>query len=88
MTPTQVAVIVLRILGIGWFLDVLIALTNLPGDVLGAIALQSGYLATQRELALLMLLARLCLYLIIGTVFLFFPHPIARVVAKDVERVG
>jgi hypothetical protein len=84
MTPTKVAVIFLRISGIGWLVDVVIALTALPGDILGMVQ-QTGYLSLQRELSLIMLLARVCLYLGMAIAFLFFTQPVARLFTKGLD---
>jgi hypothetical protein len=82
MTIEQVAAILLRISSVGWFVEVLVAMTGLPGDILGVVVLQPGYLANQRELALVMVLLRICLYLGIGIAFLFFSRPLAKLAAK------
>jgi hypothetical protein len=86
MTHTQVAVLFLRIWGIGWLIDAVIALTGLPGDILGMLA-QSGYLSQQRELALIMLLFRICLYLGMAVAFLMFSRPLAKLFTKGLENV-
>ena len=85
MTPTKVAVIFLRISGIGWLIDVVIALTGLPGDILGMVE-QTGYLSFQRELSLIMLLVRICLYLGMAIAFLFFTRPLARLFTKGLDE--
>jgi hypothetical protein len=84
MTPTKVAVIFLRISGIGWLIDVIIALTSLPGDILGIVE-QSGYLSAQRELSFIMTLVRLGFYLGTAIAFLFFTRPLARLFTKGLD---
>jgi hypothetical protein len=84
MTPTKVAVIFLRISGIGWLIDVVVALTALPGDILGMVQ-QTGYLSFQRELSLVMLLVRVCFYLGMAIAFLFFTRPLAKLFTKGLD---
>jgi hypothetical protein len=85
MTPTKVAVIFLRISGIGWLINVIIALTSLPGDLLGMVT-QTGYLSMQRELALMMLLVRICLYSTAAIAFLLFTKPLAKLLTKGLDN--
>lgn len=85
MTPTKVAVIFLRISGIGWLINVIITLTSLPGDLLGMVT-QTGYLSMQRELALMMLLVRICLYSTAATAFLLFTKPLAKLLTKGLDN--
>jgi hypothetical protein len=87
MTLIQVAVLFLRISGVGWLIDVVVALTALPGDILGMVA-QSGYLSAQRELAIAMLLVRVCFYLGMAIAFLIFPRPLAKLFTKGLEHVA
>ena len=88
VTLEQVAAVFLRIFAVGWLWDVPVALTNLPGDIFGMIALQPGYLLSQRELGLAMLLVRIGLYLILGVGFLFFARPLAKLFTKGLQHVS
>jgi len=86
VTLVQVAAVILRISGVVWLWDALVALTSLPGDIYGMTALQPGYLLSQRELGLAMLVVRIGLYLIIGSAFLFFASPLAKIFTKGLEH--
>jgi hypothetical protein len=81
MTIEQVAAVMLRIAGIGWFIEVLVAMTLLPGEILGMLS-QTGYLATQRELAFAVVLLRIFLYFALGMAFVFFSRPLAKLITK------
>jgi len=88
MTPTNIAIIFLRISGVSWLIEVVVALTTLPGDIFGVLALQPGYLATQREVALAMEIFRICLYLGIAIAFLVFPLSLAKLFTKGLDHVA
>jgi hypothetical protein len=86
ITLIQVAAVLIRIFCIWWFIDAVLVLTTLPGDILGIINYQSGYLASQRELNLAIQLVRMFLYLGLGTACLVFTRPLARLLTKGLEH--
>jgi len=86
MTLRQVAAVLIRIFSIWWFVDAFVVLTSLPADILGIANYQSGYLATQRELSLLMALIRLFLFLGLGVSCLIFSRPLAKCLTKGLEE--
>jgi hypothetical protein len=85
MKLIQVATLLIRYGCIWAFVDAAITLVELPADIYGIFNAQSDYLVAQREIALVMLLARFFIYAGTGIVFLVFARPIARFLTKGFD---
>jgi hypothetical protein len=87
MTPIQTAILLMRILSVAFITDVIEVLTELPADIYGVLNAQSDYAVSQRELALVMALIRLFVYVGIVIGFLFFGRFLAKLFTKNLESV-
>src|SRR5438105_3485923 len=63
MKPICVAILLLRYASIWAFIDAAICLTELPAHILGIVGSPSGYLTSQRELAIVIMSVRLLIYI-------------------------
>jgi len=86
ITLTQVAAVLIRIFCIWWFVDAVLVMLTLPNEFLGMLSIRSGYFSSQQEIALAMQLLRLFIYLSLGTAFLVFTRPLAKLLTKGLER--
>ena len=86
ITLTQVAAVLIRLFAIWWFVDAVLVILTLPNEFLGLLSFPSGFGGSQREMALAMQLIRLLIYLGLGTTFLLFTRPLAKLLAKGLER--
>ena len=58
MNLMQIAVLLIRLASLSWFLDGLLLVTYLPTDLLAVGHFQSGYFAAQHELEIVLKLIR------------------------------
>jgi len=86
MNIMQIAILLIRLSSLGWFLDGLLEVTYLPTDLLGIGHFQSGYFAVQHELEILLKLFRIFLHVAIGSYFLIRAEAVARWATKGLER--
>ena len=86
MTPTQMAVLLLRFFSIYLLFDASIVLTELPTLIFSTIDPKFHYMVTEHELAVFFILCRLALYLGLAIVFFVFGRPIGRFIAKGLEH--
>lgn len=94
MNARLVAIVMLRILSVWWFVDAFNYLIEVPADVYGIVHYQMAhiqqtdsdrYLATQREMMLGMVLIKAVLFFVLGVVFMGFARPLARFFARGLE---
>lgn len=86
MNIMQVAILLIRLASLGWFLDGLLLVTYIPTDFLGVGHFQSGYFAVQHELEILLKLFRIFLHVSIGFYFLIRAESLARWATKGLEQ--
>jgi hypothetical protein len=85
MTPTQAAILLMRILSVGFIADSINILTDLPGDIYGVMRATTDYVASQRELDLVLVLVRLSVCSGIAIAFLFFSRPLAKLFTRGLD---
>jgi hypothetical protein len=85
MTPTQAAILLMRILSIGFLVDGINILTDLPGDIYGVFRATTDYAASQRELDLVLVLVRLSVCSGVAVAFLLFSRPLAKLFARGLD---
>lgn len=87
MNIMQVAVVLIRLSALGWFIDIPLAFLSLPSDFYGIKNQTNSYLVTQREIGVVLVLVRALIYGVLGMVFSLYAVPIARVVTKGLESL-
>lgn len=86
MNIMQIAVLLIRLASLSWFLDGLLLVTYLPTDLLAIGHFQSGYFAAQHGLEIVLKLLRILLEVSIGSYFLICTESLARWATKGLER--
>jgi len=87
MTPTQLAVLLLRFFSVFLFLDAFVFLTELPTHIYGIHKSEFDFITAQRKLALGLALFRLFVCAGAGIAFLVFTRPLAKLFTKGLESV-
>ena len=82
MNIMQVAVVLIRLSALGWFIDALLVFLSLPSDFYGIKNQTDSYLVTQREIGVVLVLVRALIYGVLGMVFSLYAIPIARIITK------
>ncbi len=85
MNIMQVAVLLIRLSSLSWFIEAGIVLTYLPNDLYGVRSLPAGYYANQRELEVVMKLIRSFIYGALGMVFNIYAFPMAKRFTRGLE---
>jgi hypothetical protein len=87
MKITQVAVVLIRIVSITFFVNAVVLVTEMPPLISGISKYQADKMLSEHEFSLLiMVLAKLCIYLVAGICFLIFARPLARLFTKDLDE--
>lgn len=87
MTPTQVAVLLLRFFSVYMFFDAFVVLTELPTHIYGIYKTEFDFISAQRKLALGLALLRLFVYSGIAISFLVFTRSLAKFFTKGLESM-
>jgi hypothetical protein len=88
MKLIQVAILLIRITSISFFIGAVIILTELPALIFDIWESQYRNITLEREVALMMVLVRLAFYIVGGLSFLIFARPLAELFTKDLDRQG
>jgi len=94
MNVRDVAVVMLRIFALWWFVDAFSYLVDVPAEVYGILHYQLGrtqltetekYLAAQREIMLAIVLFKTLVFLALGIAFMAFARPLARLFTRHLD---
>ncbi|MGI4788336.1 MAG: hypothetical protein ACRYFS_05745 [Janthinobacterium lividum] len=86
MNVMQFAMVLIRLTGLGWFVDSAFQVTYIPTDLLGFGHFQSGYFAQQHMLEIVLKLFRIFLDFGIGLYFLLHAEFLAHWATKGLEK--
>lgn len=86
MSVMQFAMVIIRLTGLGWFIDCAFQITYIPPDLLGFGHFQSGYFAQQHVLEMVLKLFRIFMDFGIGLYFLLHTEFLARWATKGLEK--
>lgn len=86
MTLKQIAILLIRLIGILFLADGVAASTEIPADIVGILGSQFSNITIDREVYLATLVIRVLFYLGMGVWFVFFARSLVRLFTKDLDK--
>ncbi len=86
MTLKQVAILLIRIIGVSFLADAVAAATDIPVDIVGILDSNIASITLDREVFLAALLIRVLFLIGIGVWFVFFAQSLVRLFTKNLDK--
>lgn len=86
MTLKQIAILLIRLIGVTFLADAIAAATDIPVDIVGILDSNIPSITLDREIFLVALLIRVLFLVGIGVWFVFFAQSLVRLFIKDLDK--